>query len=97
MADSSKQEEFYSKLKVQLEESTTWPSVYLYKFIIPSSNEKVAQIEEIFDGMEAKIYTKDSSKGKYTSVSVEVELASPDEVIAKYKEVGEQVEDIISL
>jgi len=97
MSDKKTPEQFYAKLKTQLEESSKWPSDYLYKFIVPSSNEKIAEIEEIFDGLNAKITTKDSSKGKYTSVSIAVKLDSPDQVIAKYKEVGARVEGVISL
>ena len=97
MKEDKKTEEFYENLKVQLEEYTDWPADYLYKFIVPASNEKIAQIEEIFDGMNAKIKTKDSSKGKYTSISIRVNLESPEKVISKYKEVGEKVEGVISL
>lgn len=97
MEEKHKEEDFYAKLKVQLEESSAWPSVYLYKFIVPADNQKIAEIEEIFDGTDARITTKDSSKGKYTSISIEVLLDSPDQVIAKYIEVGERVEGVISL
>lgn len=97
MSEKSNPEEFYSKLKTQLEEHTEWPAEYLYKFIVPASNDKIAEIEEIFDNMGAIISTRDSSKGKYTSVSINVRLNSPDAVIEKYKEVGERVEGVISL
>ncbi len=97
MKEDKKTEEFYENLKVQLEEYTDWPADYLYKFIVPASNEKIAQIEEIFDGMNAKIKTKDSSKGKYTSISIHIKMESPEKVIEKYKEVGEKVKGVISL
>lgn len=97
MADQTKSEEFYKSLKKQLEESTDWPSVYLYKFIVPASSQNIAEIEEIFDGMGAEITTKDSSKGKYTSVSIRITMDSPDHIIEKYKEVGARVEGVISL
>lgn len=89
--------EFYTNLKKELEQSTDWPSVYLYKFIVPSSVEKVTALKNIFSKMSAKIHTKDSSKGKYTSVSVHVKMKSADQVIAKYQEVGEKIEGVISL
>ncbi len=44
----------------------------------------------------AVIESKQSSKGKYTSLSITVNLANPDKVIEKYKEVG-LVEGVISL
>lgn len=96
MSKSNKSEEFYAKLKEQLEESTSWPSIYLYKFIVKSAEDE-AKISAIFDGMGAVIETKDSSKGTYTSVSIKVKMKSPESVIDKYIEVGEKVEEVISL
>ncbi len=97
MADKKKTEEFYANLKRKLEESSSWPTVYLYKFIVPASSQKIAEIEEIFDGLDAEIAIKNSSKGSYTSVSIRVKMESPNHVIAKYKEVGQKVADVISL
>lgn len=88
--------EFYDRLKKQLEEDTTWPSPYLFKFIVPASLEKIAEIESVFDGTDAKITTRDSSKGTYSSVSIKVTMDSPDAVIKKYLEVS-HVEGVISL
>lgn len=94
--DASQQDEFYSRLKDELANSTLWPSDYLYKFIVPTDTSKVQQIHNIFDNTGAVIQTKQSSKGNYTSVSITVNLKNPDEVIEKYKEVS-QIEGIISL
>ncbi|HIB48236.1 MAG TPA: DUF493 domain-containing protein [Flavobacteriaceae bacterium] len=96
MATDKQKEEFYARLKEQLEGDTDWPSPYLYKFIVPASNEKIAEIEAIFDGTDALIQTRDSSKGTYTSVSIKVTMDSPDAVIAKYLQVS-AVEGVISL
>ncbi|HBR52728.1 MAG TPA: DUF493 domain-containing protein [Flavobacteriaceae bacterium] len=96
MATDKQKEEFYARLKEQLEGDTDWPSTYLYKFIVPASNEKIAEIEVIFDGTDALIQTRDSSKGTYTSVSIKVTMDSPDAVIAKYLQVS-AVEGVISL
>ncbi len=89
-------EEFYKKLKSQLEEVHTWPTKYLFKFIIPADLEKFAEIEQAFDDTNAIISTRDSSKGKYTSVSIMVTMKDPDDVINRYKEVS-KVEGIVSL
>ena len=94
--DTEKSNEFYSRLKTQLDESTTWPSNYLYKFIVPTDADKIEQIQDIFDNTGAVIESKKSKKGNYTSVSVTVNLKNPEEVIEKYKEVG-KVEGVISL
>lgn len=94
MADS---EEFYKKLKTQLEDTTSWPGAYLYKFIVPTNPDKIKQIETIFDNLGAVITTKQSKNGKYTSVSINVRMKNPDHVIEKYKQVGREVEGVISL
>ena len=67
-----------------------------FKFIVPGQLEKIAEIEAAFDGTDAKINTRDSSKGAYTSISVKVTMESADSVIAKYLEVS-SVEGVISL
>lgn len=97
MRQTQDPEEFYSNLREQLVESSDWPNTYLYKFIVPSSEDKVSKIEDIFEGMHADISTKSSSKGKYTSVSIRLKMQSPDHIIKKYKEVGKRVEGVISL
>lgn len=94
--DRKKSEEFYKKLKGQLADTSSWPSDYLYKFIVPTDESKIKQIQDIFDNTGAVIESKQSKKGTYTSVSVTVNLNSPDAVIEKYKEVG-KVEGVISL
>lgn len=90
-------EEFYKKLRSQLYDTSLWPTIYLYKFIVPTGPEKILKLEKIFDNMGAVITTKKSRKGNYTSVSVNVRMKDPDAVIDKYKEVAAKVEGVISL
>ena len=97
MNTSPSPEEFYNKLRVQLAETTSWPSEYLYKFIVITDKVKITQIEDIFDNTGAVINTKESKNGKYTSVSVNVIMKNPDAVILKYQEVTNNVEGVISL
>ncbi|MEM9649591.1 MAG: DUF493 family protein [Bacteroidota bacterium] len=94
--EKEKPEEFYARLKEQLLENTTWPSNYLYKFIVPTDDDKITQINNIFNNTGAVIESKKSKKGTYTSISITVHLKNPDEVIAKYKEVS-KVDGVISL
>ncbi|MBA4743769.1 DUF493 family protein [Flagellimonas halotolerans] len=94
--DKKSTEEFYTKLREKLLETTNWPSDYLYKFIVPTDEKRIAQINKIFDNTGAVIESKKSKKGTYTSLSVMVHLKNPDEVIKKYKEVS-VVEGVISL
>ena len=74
-----------------------WPSEYLYKFIVSTKGEGIEKVEAIFDNMGAVIETKQSKKGKYTSVSINVRMKDPDAVIDKYKEVAVKVDGVISL
>jgi len=90
------QDAFYDRLRIQLKESTQWPSIYLYKFIVLTDLEKIDQVHKVFDNTGAVIDSKQSKNGKYTSLSITVNLKNPDEVITKYKEVGE-IEGVISL
>lgn len=91
-----KTEEFYVRLKEELINTSLWPSEYLYKFIVPSDQNKVLEIENAFDNMGAVIKTSQSKTGKYTSVSVNVRMKNPDAVIEKYIQVS-GIEGIISL
>lgn len=98
MKSDKSSDEFYKTLRKRLKKTSDWPALYLYKFIVPSSDQKnLDQLISIFDNLGAVISTKKSSKGKYTSVSINVTLKSPDIVIEKYKQVGEEVENVISL
>ena len=93
---SEKPEDFYERLKEKLEEQGNWPGPYLYKFIIPADSKSLAIIEEHFDGTDAKIETRQSSTGKFTSISIRVTLKNPQEVIDKYMAVS-TIEGLISL
>lgn len=95
MDQDKKTEEFYERLKKQLAEDT-WPSPYLFKFIIPADLEKIAEIRAAFDYTDAEVNTRDSIKGSYTSISIKVTMQSPEEVVQKYIEVS-AVEGVISL
>ena len=97
MQSPNHSEEFYSKLKAQLYETTSWPSKYLFKFIIKSDPDKISKIEIAFDNMGAIITSSISKNGKYTSVSIHVEMKNPEAVIEKYLQIGKEVKDVISL
>ena len=89
-------ESFYQKLKTQLDDTSTFPTDYLYKFIVNTEGEKVAQIQKIFDNTGAVINTKKSKTGKYISVSIVLKVNSSDQVSEYYKE-AEKIEGILSL
>lgn len=91
-----KTEDFYARLREELNNTSSWPSEYLYKFIIPTDNHKIALVENAFDNLGAVIQTTQSKTAKYTSISINVTMESPDSVIEKYIEMS-SIEGIISL
>ena len=97
MQSPNHSEEFYSKLKAQLYETTSWPSKYLFKFIIKSEPNKISKIETVFDNLGAVITSSASKNGKYTCGSIHVEMKNPEAVIEKYLQIGKEVKDVFSL
>jgi len=91
-----KTEEFYERLKEELRTTSSWPTIYLYKFIVPTDTSKILAVEEAFNNMGAVINTVQSKTGKFTSVSVNVSMQSPEHVVTKYLEVS-TIEGIISI
>ena len=91
-----KTEEFYIRLREELNNTSDWPCEYLYKFIVPTSPKKIEEVENALDNIGAVIKTKQSKNAKYTGISINVMMESPEHVIEKYIEVS-SVEGIISL
>jgi len=97
MSTDQNPEEFYEKLKDRLYKTSSWPSEYLYKFIIKTDKRNLVIIEDLFNNVGAVINTKESKNRKYTSISINLLMSNPEAVIEKYKEVINKVEGVISL
>ena len=41
-------EEFLKFLEKKLAATTQWPSVYMFKFIVPAANKRLALVESLF-------------------------------------------------
>lgn len=91
-----KRQQFYKKLKRELKKNTKFPSKYLFKFIVPSEEEKINHVESLFNHAGAVITKKTSKTGKFVSISVLVVMKKAEDVIVKYQQ-AEKVEGIISL
>jgi putative lipoic acid-binding regulatory protein len=85
----------FDKLKAQLD-LMEWPNLYLYKFIIPNENEKLAKVTALFDGETAEISYHESGKGNYVSISVKEVAVSVEQIIEKYQKASE-IKGVISL
>ena len=88
--------EFYERLKVELDNSNTWPAEYLFKFIMPDVADNAKKVEEAFNCMGAVIKTTKSKTGKFISFSVDVTVKDSQEIIDKYQELS-TIEGIVSL
>ena len=88
--------QFYKKLKKKLKKDTSFPTKYLFKFIVPSDDSKIDQVENLFNHEGAVINKKTSKTGKYTSVSIHIVMKKADDIIIKYQQ-AEKIEGIISL
>ena len=82
-------QEDLDKLKAKLIETTSFPSVYMFKVIVPSENRTIALVQNIFEAAETEIFTKESDKGKYTSITAKQVVMSADEIIEVYKKAAE--------
>ena len=77
-------EEELNSFKQKLSESMTFPSVYMFKFIVASENRAIALVESLFDA-DADMHTKESGTGRYTSITAKQVVMHVEEIIAVYK------------
>ena len=91
------QEDFYKKLKNLLNDTSSWPSEYIYKLIYKSNPDNIKKLKKIFNEPDAVFSLKTSKNDKYTSVSVKIIAKNPDFIIDKYKIVADQIENVILL
>ena len=68
----------------KLLETTAFPTVYMFKIIVPSENRKIALVESLFEP-EADLKTKVSDKGKYISITAKQVIIDVEEIIEIYK------------
>ena len=85
----------FSSLREKLEANKDWPRVYFFKFIVPSDNQKLAQVEALF-GPEAQVSLKQSSKGNFVSVSAKELMLNADGVIERYEKAS-KIEGLMAL
>lgn len=88
MSDDQSLDSFRSSLDANYE----WPSLYPFKFIVPK--DQVETVLELF--ADDPVRAKDSSSGRFTAFTMEMNMHSSDEVIAIYQRVA-QIKGVISL
>lgn len=90
------EESDYERIKRTLDEFHDWPAVFLFKFIVPSDLEKLAQVQALFNSETAEIKTTESRNGKYTSISAREAVTSAEEVLEIYRK-SSKIEGLIAL
>ena len=88
MEEDKSLESFRSSLDANYE----WPCLYPFKFIVPK--DQVDAVLELF--ADDPVRAKDSSSGRFTAFTMEMNMHSCDEVIAVYQRVS-QIKGVISL
>jgi len=83
------------KFKTKLVETTSFPTVYMYKFIVRADNRSIALVENLFDE-NAEVHTKQSEKGNYISITCKQVSTSVDEIINLYRKAS-TIEGIVFL
>ena len=91
MMDKEKKEE----LRKKLESFHTWPSLYMYKFIFPNDENTASRIRIVFPE-NVEILTKESSGGKYVSLTVKEMVMQPDVIFERYEQVA-RIQGVIAL
>ncbi|MCF8331318.1 MAG: DUF493 family protein [Bacteroidales bacterium] len=85
----------YSNLKVKLNENHSWPSVYMFKFIVHDDAHKLDQVQKLFS-KEAELSYKASRNGSFIAVTGKELMLSADEVIRVYQK-AESIKNLIAL
>jgi putative lipoic acid-binding regulatory protein len=89
------EESKWQTLKEKLE-TQSWPRIYMFKFIVPADNKRIAQVENLFNTREAEVTMRTSSKGNFVSITAKELMLSADAVIERYRS-AEGIEGLISL
>lgn len=82
----------YQSFKEKLDQEHRWPSLYMFKFIVPKSKRET--IPAMFPDLELK--SRESKEGNYISYTIEIIMESSEEVISIYEE-AHKVEGLIAL
>lgn len=81
-----------ASFKDKLEEQSSFPTLYMFKFIVPSGKEH--EVANLLPNNEMTL--KVSAKGNYVSATIKAMMPSSDSIIEVYLQAAE-IEGVISL
>ena len=84
--------EWFESFREKLDQHYAWPSLYIFKFIVPKGKEEA--VKKLFPNH--SVTEKISKQGNYTSVTAQVMANSSDEVIRIYIAAA-SIEGIVAL
>jgi len=84
-----------NRLREALNQEHSWPSVFMFKFILPNDEDKITALKQVF-GESASFTTKLSGKGNYISITVHEMMLDADSIFFRYT-IAARIEGIISL
>jgi uncharacterized protein len=76
----------------KLDQHYAWPSLYIFKFIVPAGKEP--EVKKLFPQHDTS--EKQSKQGNYTSITVQMMMPSSDSVIEIYEQAS-SIEGLIAL
>jgi putative lipoic acid-binding regulatory protein len=76
----------------KLDQHYAWPSLYIFKFIVPTGRE--VEVKKLFPNHETT--EKLSKQGNYTSITVQMMMPSSDSVLEIYEQAS-LIEGLIAL
>lgn len=93
---NQKTDDFYVNFKDKLEKNHSFPSDYIFKYVVPSDQSIIARLYAIFENSGGSFSTRDSKTGKYTSITIKVPVNDADDVILYYRQAA-SIEGILTL
>ncbi len=96
MKSKENPDDFYNRFQQQLKESQNWPGLYMFKFIVKSNSNQITKLKQLFDNPSEGVSLVNSSKNKFQSLTITLEMKSPNEVIEIYKKAS-AFKDVIIL
>ena len=82
-------------LRTQLDANYDWPSVYMFKFIMPNDPKKTKDLLALFSGT-TEVNRKFSKAAKYVSFTVKEVMISSEAVLDRYEQVS-KIDGVIPL
>jgi uncharacterized protein len=84
--------QWMTSFREKLDQHYAWPSLYMFKFIVPTGKEmEVKNLFPLHNTTE-----KQSKQGNYTSITIQMMMPSSDAVIAIYEQAS-GIEGLIAL